>query len=100
MARPKQDFGKSTNDNMIIRVGPLSLNKILSKIVCECEGLSLRPPGYENCNQFYLLDCSQNREPSAPEIQPFLSQIARDSRLPPTPHVGVAFPPEDNSQRP
>ena len=41
MARPKQDFGKSTNDNMIIRVGPLSLNKRLSKIVCE--GLSLRP---------------------------------------------------------
>ena len=60
MTRPKQDFGKSTNDNKIIRVGPLSLNKILSKIVCGCEGLSLRPPGYENCNQFYLLDCSQN----------------------------------------
>ena len=76
-----------TNDNLIIRVGSLSLNKILSKIVCGCEGLSLHPLVMRTVTSFISLTAPKIPEPSAPEIQPFLSQIARDSRLPPTPHV-------------
>ena len=65
----------------------------------DAKALASAPLVMRTVTSFISLTAPKIPEPSAPEIQPFLSQIARDSRLPPTPHVGVAFPPEDNSQR-
>ena len=48
----------------------------LAQIICPPPHLCLSPPGYEHSNQFYLLDCSPVPQQSAPEIQPFLYQIA------------------------
>ena len=48
----------------------------LAQIICPPPHLCLSPPGYEHSNQFYLHDCSPVPQQSAPEIQPFLYQIA------------------------